>query len=172
MRRVRLSVAMSLDGYIAGPNGEYDWIVIDPEIDFAALIGQFDTALMGRKSFEAAQQMGGAMAVEGMATFVFSRTLRQEDCPGVTVSGDLAETVATLKTQPGKDVWLFGGGELFRSMLALGLVDSIEVEVIPVLLGAGLPLFPPPAEQVKLKLVQQRVYSQTGSVSLVYEPAQ
>ena len=170
MRRIRLSVAMSLDGYIAGPNGEYDWIVIDPEIDFAALMNQFDTALMGRKTYEAALKVGGALATEGMATYVFSRTLRQEDCPGVTVSGDIAGTVAGLKAQPGKDIWLFGGGDLFRSMLALGLVDSIEVELIPVLLGRGLPLFPPPAEQTKLKLVRQYVYEQTGTVSLEYEP--
>ena len=170
MRRVRLSVAMSLDGYIAGPKGEYDWIVIDPEIDFAALIGQFDTALMGRKSYEAAQKMGGAMAVEGMATYVFSRTLRQEDCPRVIVSDDVAATVRELKGQPGKDIWLFGGGELFRSMLGLGLVDSIEVAVIPVLLGEGLPLFPPPAPQNRVKLVRQYVYEQTGTVLLEYEP--
>lgn len=80
MRRIRYQVACSLDGYIAGPNGEYDWIVMDPEIDFKEIFSQFDTLLMGRRTFEAT----GA-AFPGMHVVVFSRTLQQADHPGVTV---------------------------------------------------------------------------------------
>jgi dihydrofolate reductase len=104
----------------------------------------------------------------GVRVVVVSRTLRQEDHPGVTVVGDnLAEAVQELRSQPGKDIWLFGGGALFRSLLDRRLVDTVEVAVIPVLLGAGIPLLPP-GGQAKLKLTGNRTYSQTGIVSLEY----
>ena len=168
MRRVRLSVAMSLDGYIAGPNGEIDWIVIDPDIDFGALMGAFDTVLLGRKTYEATRQQGGTGGIPGMKAYVFSRTLRQADCPDVIVSDKPAETLTVLKATRGKDIWLFGGGSLFRSLLKLGLVDAVEVAVIPVLLGGGLPLLPHPAQEAKLRLVKHRIYEKTGTVSLEY----
>jgi dihydrofolate reductase len=161
---------MSLDGYIAGPNGESDWIVIDPDIDFGALMGGFDTLLMGRKTYEATRQQGGGGAMPGMEVYVFSRTLRQTDCPDVIVSDKPAETVAALKSKPGKDIWLFGGGVLFRSLLELGLVDAVEVAVIPVLLGGGLKLLPSPANETKLTLARHQIYEKTGTVSLEYAP--
>ncbi len=170
MRRVRYSVAMSLDGFIAGPKGEHDWIVMDPEIDFGALMGSFDTILMGRKTYEASRgHKGGGMP--GMSAFVFSRTLKAEDCAGVTVSRTPKETIAALKAKPGKDLWLFGGGELFRSLLDLGLVDSVEVAVVPVLLGQGTPLLPDASGRHRLKLAKHRVYGKTGTVSLEYSLA-
>ena len=171
MRRVRYSVAMSLDGYVAGPNGESDWIVIDPEIDFAALASSFDTMLLGRKTYEAARQQGGGPAMPGMQAYVLSSTLRQSECPGVTVSDNVRDTVTKLKAAPGKDIWLFGGGSLFRSLLGMGLVDTVEVGIIPVLLGGGIRLLPDPAEQAKLKLTKHRVYAKTGTVALEYDVA-
>jgi dihydrofolate reductase len=106
---------MSLDGYIAGPNGEANWIVMDPTIDFAAIFKQFDTFLIGRRTFEPMMRAGKG-STPGMKTFVFSRTLRQEDYPKVTVVADkVADTVSALKQGAGKDIWLFGGGSLFRS---------------------------------------------------------
>jgi dihydrofolate reductase len=135
MRRIRYQVAMSLDGYIAGPKDEADWIVMDPDIDFGALFEQFDTFLLGRRTFEAMERAGQGMSLGGK-TFVFSRTLRQQDYPGVIIVAEgVEETVAALRAEPGKDIWLFGGGSLFRSLLDAGLVDAVEVAIIPVLLG-------------------------------------
>jgi dihydrofolate reductase len=168
MRRVRYVVAMSLDGYIAGPNGEADWIIMDPEIDFQALFEQFDTFLMGRRTFEGMGGAGGGG--QGAQTIVFSRTLRQEDFPNVTIVSENPEDVlADLRSKPGKDIWLFGGGLLFRSFLEARLVDAVEVSVVPVLLGEGIPLLPPKpsSERFKLKLASSRTFK-TGIVSLEY----
>lgn len=167
MKRVRFSAAVSLDGYIAGPNGESDWIVMDPDIDFGALMSEFDTILLGRKTYEATGRHGGG-GMPGMHAYMFSRTLRQEDCRGVTVSRNPQDTIADIKAARGKDIWLFGGGELLRSLLDLGLVDSVELSVIPVLLGNGLPLAPQLAKQTRLRLTNHRVYPKTGTVSLKY----
>ena len=130
-RRVRYQVAVSLDGFIAGPNGEYDWIVMDPSIDFAALFKEFDTAIMGRKTYEMATAQGG--------------------------NGSM----------PGRDIWLYGGGDLFRSLLIAGLVDTVEVAVMPVLIGSGIPLLPPGAT-TKLKLTDQKTLPASGIVALSY----
>jgi len=143
MRRLRYGVAMSLDGFIAGPNGEYDWIVIDPAIDFAAIFAQYDTLLMGRRTFEIASTRELSTGDLGHQWVVVSRTFSPPPHPNLTViRGNVALEVAALKSQPGKDIWLFGGGVLFRSLLDAALVDSVEVTVIPVLLGSGVPLLP------------------------------
>jgi dihydrofolate reductase len=169
MRKIVYSVAMSLDGYVAWPNGEADWIVMDPEIDFAGMMARFDTLLMGRRTFEAAQAMGGGPATPGITSVVVSRTLRQEDHPGLTIiAQDVGGAVSRLRAGSGKDIWLFGGGSLFRSLLDLGLVDTVEVAVIPVLLGGGVPLVPARSERTTLRLVSSQVYKATGTVGLEY----
>jgi len=168
MRRVCYSVAMSLDGYIADPKGGYDWIVIDPEIDFDAMFKRYDAVLMGRKSYDAAKQQGG-YGMPGPKAYVFSRTLKQADAPDVTVSNDPQKTVTELKKKKGKDIWLFGGGELFRSLLELRLVDAVEVAVIPVLLGAGLPMLPRSTARARLKLTNRKIFEKTGTVLLNYD---
>jgi dihydrofolate reductase len=167
-RRVRYQVATSLDGFIAGPDGEADWIVSDPEIDFKEIWSRFDTLLIGRRTFDGMKGARGGGSMPGVQVFVFSRTLRQEDHPGVTVADDPERVVGELRSRPGKDIWLFGGGSLFRSLAELGLVDTVEVAVIPVLLGEGVPLLEGPAKRVPLKLTGHRLYAKSGIMSLEY----
>jgi dihydrofolate reductase len=168
VRRIRYRVAVSLDGYIAGPKGEFDWIVRNPDIDFRALFDEFDTALLGRRTYELTLSPGAPPWPPGMGVYVFSRTLRQRNHPEVIIVADtLQETLTALRAKSGKDIWLFGGGSLFRSALEAGLVDTVEVAVSPVLLGGGIPLLPPPTKQAKLRLTGSKVYK-AGIVSLEY----
>jgi dihydrofolate reductase len=167
MRRLRYGVAMSMDGFIAGPNGEYDWIVSDPAIDFAATFAQYDTFLMGRATYEVASEKGKSWDLHGQRWIVVSRTLKPEDHPGITIlSSGIAEAVAALKAQPGKDIWLFGGGVLFRSMLDAGLVDTVEVALMPVMLGSGVPLLPA-GRRRRLQLRESKPLP-SGILMLVY----
>lgn len=168
MRRIVYQVAVSLDGYIAGPNGECDWIVADSDIDFKAMWARFDALLMGRRTFELMQRQGGG-GPGGLKVIVFSRTLRPEDHPKVSVVQDNPERIlADLRQQPGKDIWLFGGGSLFQSLLDLRQVDAVEVAVVPHLLGGGIPMLQPPAKQAKLKLTGHRLYPKSGTMMLEY----
>lgn len=169
MRKVQYGVAVSLDGYIAGPNGEADWIRIDPEIDFSAIWAQFDTLLMGRNTYEAAIKRLGREAFTGKAVFVLSRHLEPEDHPGVTIVSELTRPwIRSLKSQEGKDIWLMGGGVVFRHLLDLSEVDSISVTIIPILLGNGTPLMPSPYDPTLLTLSTHRVYK-SGIISAIYQ---
>jgi dihydrofolate reductase len=172
MRRIRYSVAMSLDGFIAGPHGEYDWIPNEPEMDWGVFMSRFDTVLMGRRSYEAALAAPSGSVLPGMATYVFSRTLRPEDHPGVTIVGaDLEPTIESLRRGPGdKEIWLFGGGQLFRSLLERGYVDVVEVGLVPVLVGRGVSFLPGLGTTTVLRLTDTRRYS-SGIVLLTYEIA-
>jgi len=158
---------MSLDGFITDADGGVGWIVEDPDMDFAELFAPFDTLVMGRGTYEEALRLGGGFM--GMKPYVCSTTLGAGDCPGATVTADGVATVTALKEEDGKDLWLFGGGVLFRSLLDAGLVDGVDVALIPVLLGEGLPLVPPGSTRAELRLIDQRTYSRSGIVFLRYD---
>ena len=167
-RRLRYQVAVSLDGFIADEKGGHDWIVMDPSIDFAALFGEFDTAVMGRKTYQMTTAQGGTGAMPGIDVVVFSRTLAPTEHSGVRiVRDDPAKTVNELKAQPGRDIWLYGGGELFRSLLDAGVVDTVEVAVMPVLLGSGIPLLPS-GRSTTLVLTDQKTLPKSGIIALAY----
>jgi dihydrofolate reductase len=170
VRPIRYQVACSLDGFIAGPDGEFDWIPHEPEIDFQELFDQFDTLLIGRRTYEELPQITKDFA--GKELVVFSSTLRQEEHPGVTVVNEASDRyLRELKSRPGKDIWLYGGGELFRSLLERGHVDTVEPAVTPVLLGSGRPLLPEAHGPWRLELTGQRAYRHSGIVLLSYRVA-
>jgi dihydrofolate reductase len=165
MRRIRYAVAMSLDGYIAGPKVEFDWIT-DADFDFSILVKQFDTLVAGRGTFEP-MVAAGRTSMPGMRTIAVSSTLRQEDHPNVLIVSKI-EALMDLKASQGKDIWIFGGGKLFRSLAEAGMVDTVEVSVMPILLGGGLPLAPNLSRWINLSLANHRIYS-SGAVSREYD---
>jgi dihydrofolate reductase len=168
MRSLRYSVAASLDGYIAGPNGEFDWIVVDPEIDFAAMYAGVSGLVMGRKSYEVSLSTGTGDGPK-LPTYVYSRTLPEGERKGVTFARDAVTHVRALKATEGKPLWLWGGGELFRELAEAGLVDAIEIAIIPIVLGGGIPLLPTPGPRLPLHLRSHRLYAKTGTLLLEYD---
>ena len=168
MRQLRYSVASSLDGYIAGPKGEFDWIVIDPEIDFAVMYASFSGIVMGRRSYEVTAAGGGA-GEAGLPTYVYSRTLPEGERDGVTFARDAVAHVRALKAADGKPLWLWGGGDLFRQLAGAGLVDGVDVAIIPVLVGGGIPLLATPGPRMPLRLRSHRLYAATGTLALQYD---
>ncbi|MGH7467437.1 MAG: dihydrofolate reductase family protein [Longimicrobiales bacterium] len=158
MRRVRYGVGMSLDGYIADSADDMNWMIGDPGYDSKPFFASIDTVLMGRRSYEVMLRHG-ARTYRGLHTYVFSRTLRTEDYPEVTIlADDGLATVTALRQDTGKDIWLTGGGQLFRSLLEADLVDTVELGISPVLLGQGLPLLPPCVRSVRLALTHHQAF--------------
>ncbi len=169
MRRLRYNVAATLDGFIAGPDDEFDWIPHDETIDFAALFAEFDTFVMGRRTWEATAAQGPESPLAGRRVVVVSRTLAPEAAPGATIVREgVVEAVTRLKAEEGKDVWLFGGGALFRTLLDAGLVDTVEFAVTPVILGGGVPLVTPGPRGPALRLASCKPLP-SGIVMLAYE---
>ena len=143
MRRLRYNVAMSLDGYIGPHDGSTDWITDDPSIDFAALYAEFDTLVMGRKTYEDLRRTVDGDLLEFYQVtdvLVVSKTLAPGPADrGITVLGDgFLEEIRRQKERDGKDIWLFGGGELLAACLDAGLVDTIETAIVPALLRGGV----------------------------------
>ncbi len=175
MRRVIYSVAASLDGYIAGPNGEYDWLVSDSEVEsyLAKQFARFDTFLMGSGTYGIVLEQGeqGFATFEDKQVFVCSDTLAPAEHPRVEIvrSGELTGKLASIRDEPGKDIWLFGGGKLFRSLAQQGLVDVVEVGLMPILIGEGIPLLPGPQLHVKLQLRTHRAFEESGIMMLEYD---
>jgi dihydrofolate reductase len=162
---------MSLDAFIAGPNGEYDWIPSDETINFPAFLKKIDTVLIGRKTFEVAVREDPSAANPKMRTFVFSRTLKPADYPGVRIVTDNASfVVSSLRAETGKDIWLMGGGELFRTLLDARLVDTIEIGIVPILLGRGIRLLPEFLQSVPLKFRKSETFP-SGIILMKYDVA-
>jgi dihydrofolate reductase len=158
-----------LDGYIAGPRMELDWITGDSGIDLAGFYDTVDTILLGRRTYELTLQPGAPPWPGGWQIHVFSRTLSPQQHPHVTVVRDgAAQRVAALRAGTGRTIWLFGGASLFRTLLAARQVDIVEVTFMPVLLGGGIPLLEAGAPLTRLALVHSQAYP-SGVVSLRYE---
>ena len=171
MRRVKYFVAMSLDAFIAGPEGEVDWLFMDQDYGMKEFYSSIDTVLMGRKTYEFGLSHG-ARSYPGVTNIVFSRTLEASEYPEVTVvTAEVGETIEGLRYGEGKDIWLVGGGQIFRAALRAGCVDDVIVAVHPILLGDGIPLLPATAEVTHLELTQTTPYD-TGLVTMWYRVKQ
>ena len=168
-RKVTFGVANSLDNYIARPDHAVDWLLWSDEV--SAITSEFwktvDAVVMGRKTYEAAVA-NGLTAYPGVKNYVVSRSMAEAPDPAVEiVRGDAVEFVRELKSRDGKGICVMGGGELARSLLEADLVDEVGVNIHPVLLGAGIPLFHPMSRQLDLELIDSRVLK-TGCVYLLY----
>ena len=170
MRNIILNVAVSLDGYIEGPQGEYDWCFADQDYGLSELLQRVDALVMGRKTYEVLQAQEDYTFPQ-VKKYVFSRTLHTAPEDVTLVSGDVKEAIAAIKNEPGKDIWLFGGADLTASLLNEGLVDELMLAVHPILLGGGKLLFSGIHNRLPLQLQDSKAYS-TGLVSLVYTIAQ
>jgi len=172
MRKVILGLAVSLDGFIEGPNGEYDWCFKDPDYSLKDFFKRFDTIFAGRKTYEMSSEMeGGGAGFPKFKEYIFSTTLDKVKQGATLIKGDIKTEVEKIKSEKGKDIWLFGGASLTTSLMNLGLIDELSLAVYPILLGGGKPLFTNIKNRVELKLIETKTYS-TGLVSLTYNVVQ
>jgi dihydrofolate reductase len=167
MRKIILQLAVSLDGFIEGPNGEFDWCFSDQDYGMSDFFKRIDAVFMGRKSYERMQNMEGGSGLPEMKTYVFSNTLTKVGPGASLISGDIKKQITALKKEAGKDIWLFGGASLTGSLMNLQLVDEISLAVHPIILGKGKPLFHDISKRIKLVLTDTKTYN-TGLVMVTY----
>jgi dihydrofolate reductase len=179
MKKVILDLAVTLDGFIEGPNGEIDWCIIDDDMDFDGFLAGIDTIFYGRVSYDSwgnYQPDSGAgeteqklwEAVHSKKKFVFT-SQEKEDDQAVFIHSDIAEKVTEMKQQDGKDIWLYGGASLIKTFIQLNLVDIYRISVHPTVLGSGKPLFEDLKKRFELKLIESKPFK-SGVVQLIYEP--
>ena len=177
-RKIILDLAVSLDGFIEGRNGEVDWCIMDPEMEFTNFLDQIDTILYGRKSYDLWGQYSPTSGasddekelwelVHSKKKYVFSRTQKGSVREAIYVNKNICEEVNKLKNKPGKDIWLYGGANLITTFIDLGLVDEFRLSVHPVVLGEGRPLFVDIKQRLKLNLLNTKTFS-SGVVQLIY----
>ncbi len=170
MRTVTYGAACSLDGFIAGPDDAVDWLhfTADVQAEMTRYWQGVDTVLMGRKTWEVAASQGGGGEMPGVHAYVFSRTLDHGAHPGVDIiSDDAGGFVRALKRKRGKNICVMGGGDLARSLFAAGVIDEVGLNIHPILLGAGVPLFLDPGRIVRLELTGCRIIDR-GCVLATY----
>ncbi|WP_421762874.1 dihydrofolate reductase family protein [Ekhidna sp.] len=166
MRKVILGLAVSLDGFIEGPDGEYDWCFADQDYGLSKFFQQVDTVFIGRRSYEMTMTIGKSPGPK-LKEYIFSRTLNYVKEGATLIKRDIRKEVQKIKKAEGKDIWLFGGSGLTTSLINLGLVDKLWLSVHPIILGGGKPLFSNIENRVNLKLADSKTYS-SGLVSLTY----
>ena len=167
MRKVVLGLGISIDGYIARLNGAVDFLFMPEDYSMAPFFKTIDTAVMGRKTLDAALKMGGSFG-SSMPTYVFSRSKPPGERNGIIFTNESPATlVSKLRKRRGKNIWLMGGGELARDFFKADLVDELHLGVVPVLLGEGIPLFPSGFPQRDFALLENKTYSK-GLIALKY----
>lgn len=166
MRKIVAGFAASIDGYIEGPNGEIDWIIVDEKMDFTDYFRRFDAFFFGRKTYEKTAALF-CTPTKGTTNYVFSTTLKEVEPTFVLISDHVREQVDALRQQKGKDIALYGGANLLASFLNWQLVDEITVTFIPVLLGAGKPMVEVLQQRVELEFRSSRRYA-NGTLLINY----
>jgi dihydrofolate reductase len=172
MRKVILGASITLDGYIARPNGAIDFLHPPKGYSMTALFAAIDTVVMGRKTFDEAVKLGGGSYKPPikLPTYVFSKSKPVGERDGIVFTNQTPATlVDNIRSQPnGKNIFLLGGGELARSFLQDDVVDELHIGVYPVLLGEGIPLFPTAFPQRDFKLLDSKTYQPEGFLELTY----
>jgi dihydrofolate reductase len=179
MKKVILNLAVTLDGFIEGPNGEIDWCIMDDDMNFDVFVSSVDTMFYGRVSYDAwgnfqpdenTSQAEKSMweGIHSKNKFVFSSQNRQDN-DATFINSDIANKVTVIKKQSGKDIWLYGGAKLIKTFIHLGLIDVYKISIHPIVLGSGKPLFEDLKERIGLKLINTNIYK-SGVIELTYEP--
>jgi dihydrofolate reductase len=169
MRKVVLGLGISLDGYIARPDGAVDFLFMPKDYSMEPFFATIDTAIMGRKTYDDAVRMGGSFGSSAMKNYVFSHSQPPGERGGVTFVNESPKSfLANLSKRPGKNIWLMGGGKLARDFLKDDLVDELYIGIVPVLIGEGIPLFPSGFPQREFSLVENKTFSK-GLIALKYE---
>ncbi|SIT90881.1 dihydrofolate reductase family protein [Pontibacter indicus] len=159
MRKIILYIAASTDGYIARPDGNIDWLhdkkynIPDEDFGYSAFLQTIDTTLMGHTTYKQVLGFDMPFPYPDLKNYVFSRSAQQDTVHVTFVRDGVVDFIERLKEQPGKDIWLIGGGQLNATLLNAGLLDEIILTYIPIILGKGIPLFSEEAEEHKLKLI-------------------
>ena len=166
MPNILLNLAVSLDGFIEGPQGEFDWCLTDQDYGMTAFLARCEAIIFGRKSYEVMLQFDENPYPDKMK-YVFSNTVASVAGKAAVVRGDAAEAVAKIKQRTEGDIWFFGGAALLEDFLRHDLIDEMHLSIHPLLLGSGKPLFPQLAGRKSLELKGVEKYS-SGLVQLVY----
>lgn len=177
-RKIILDLAVTLDGFIEGKNGETDWCIMDPEMGFTNFLEQIDTILYGRKSYDlwgqyipkaddSDEDIEFWRLIHSKQKYVFSRTPREMDDKAIFIKENILEEINRLKKQPGKDIWLYGGASLITTFIDLGLIDEYRLSLHPIVLGEGKPLFIDIKQRLNLTMVDARKFT-SGVVQLIY----
>ena len=176
MRKIIAGFATSLDGFIEGPNGEYDWIIFDKEEqkEVAKSWQNSDAMFIGRKTYEVTRAMKNKSKSKSnpfghMKLYVFSNTLDSVDEGYVLVNGDIEKEIEKIKEEKGKDIMVFGGAELVSSLLNMNLIDELVLAVMPLVLGKGKSLFQKIDTRIDFSLKDCKTLS-SGVVRMTYEP--
>ena len=173
MRKIILSLAISLDGYIAKPDGDVEWLKKIPNPDkidygFSAFYEAIDTTIMGNNTYKEILGFNIPFPFQDKENFVISRT-NKCDAEFVHFTSDISTLVKDLKSKRGKDIWLVGGGQINTEFLNKGFIDELLIRIVPIVIGEGIPLFSNKPDEVIFKLMKTETFS-TGTIQLTYQP--
>jgi dihydrofolate reductase len=183
MGKIILDLAVTLDGYISGPNGEIDWLVKDGEKDFGDILDDIldgiDAIFYGRVSYDlwgnyypdektSPKLKESYKLLHSKTKYVFSKTRKGDDSKATFIDSDIKENILEIKQKVDGDIWLYGGGKLITSIMNLGLVDIYKLAVHPVIIGKGIPLFKDIRKRIELKLIDTE-QAKSGVILMTYE---